>query len=441
MVAPLKVNERVIGAIVVESPQSEAFLSSDEILLHTFASHASLAIQNANLFRERSLAYQDLARQQEEILRSHRTLQALFNGITDGLYIVDHNLRVVAINQAEIKRLGQTADALIGQHCDASIWGEAAPMMSEIVLDTFETGNENNWVSQTDTSRRGPFTDRDVRTYPIFLTPASVSPSAQTEKRGEVSQVIILAQDVSEKRQLQASLFRSANLAVVGRLASSIAHQINNPLTVIIANSQLMELDEDPASPDFPIIQHIVEAGVQIRQIVQNLLDFSTQDSYDLFETDIQATIEDALALVAHPLRKTNIEVVKEINLFTPVIASASHLKLLWMNLLLNARDAILERKEEGIIKIRTKPVEAGQIRVQIIDNGIGILPEYNEHLFRPFFTTKSPGQGLGLGLYTCRTIVEYHQGQIKLENNQDGPGVTVSVLLPLQPNSGLQNP
>jgi len=434
MVAPLKVNESVIGAIMVESPHPDAFLSGDEILLHAFASHASIAIQNANLFRERSVAYQNLAHQQEEILRSHRTLQALFNGITDGLYIVDHDLRIVAINQAEIKRLNRTADTLIGRRCDASIWAEAAPMMSKIVLDTFETGSENNWISQIDTPRPGPFTDRDVRTYPIFLTPTSAS--SPQEEKGEVNQVIILAQDVSEKRQLQASLFRSANLAVVGRLASSIAHQINNPLTVIIANSQLMELDADPVSPDYPIIQHIVEAGTQIRQIVQNLLDFSTQDSYEWFETDVQATIEDALALVAHPLRKTNIEVVKEMNVFKPIIASASHLKLLWMNLLLNARDAILERKVEGTINIGTESIGADQIKVQIKDNGIGLLPEYQDQLFQPFFTTKSPGQGLGLGLYTCRMIVEYHQGQIRIENNQDSPGVTVSVILPFQLNS-----
>jgi GAF domain-containing protein len=122
LVAPLKVNEKVIGAISVESPRSDAFLSGDEILLNAFANHASIAIQNANLFRELSSAYRDLAYHQAEILRSHKTLQALFDGITDGLYIVDQDMRIIAINEAEASRWDKSPEALVGQSCDATLW-------------------------------------------------------------------------------------------------------------------------------------------------------------------------------------------------------------------------------------------------------------------------------------------------------------------------------
>lgn len=429
LIAPLKVNERVIGAISIESPRPDAFLSGDETLLNTFANHASIAIQNANLFRELSLAYRDLAQHQAEILRSHKTLQALFDGITDGLYIVNEAMQIVAINQAEAKRLGVSPESLIGRACDASLWGEAAPALTSIVMNTFATGHEGNWESQADAFQRGSFVDRAVRTYPIFLPFATNSLPEEAEKR-RVGQVIILAQDVSEKRQLQASLFHSANLAIVGRLAASVAHQINNPLTVIIANGQLLELE--PESPDYPVMQDIVESGMQIRQIVQNLLEFSTQESYDWFETDIQKTIEDGLALVAQPLRKSNIEVVKQINDIPPIIASASHLKLLWMNLLLNAHDAIVEKGQTGTIEIFAGQTPAGQIKVQFVDNGGGIAPEHQKRLFQPFFTTKPPGQGLGLGLYTCHTIVEQHRGQIEVYSQPDQPGTTVTVIFPI---------
>ncbi len=422
-----------VGVLELGSEKPGSFSTDDMRLVQVIAAQATTAIENARLYEEVRQRLQQLAHQQEEILRSHRTLQALFDGITDGLYIVDRHLRIVAINQAEAKRLNRTPESLLGQICDASLWSEAAAAITTIILNTFETGSEGNWESQTDSPHRGPFTDRDVRTYPIFLAPASPTPLSQQKKAAKVSQVIIFAQDVSEKRQLQASLFRSANLAAVGRLASSIAHQINNPLTVIIANSQLMQLEADPDSLDYPVIQDIVEAGTQIRQIVQNLLDFSTQDSYEWFETDIEETVEDALALVAHPLRKSNIEVIKQIDRLHPIIGSASHLKMLWMNLLLNARDAIIERGEKGCVRIIATRPEPNFIQVQIVDDGKGISPEYQKHLFRPFFTTKSPGQGLGLGLYTCRTIVEYHQGYITINNNQDGPGATVTVIIPLQ--------
>ena len=422
LIAPLKVYGVIIGAISSESPRPHAFHVGDETLLNTFASHASVAIQNANLFRDLSSAYLDLASKQEEILRNNRTLQALFDGITDGLYIVDRNLRIVAINQAEAKRLDKTVESLIGQTCNASLWGETSGAIIKIVQDTFKAGEERNWESQIETGKRGPFTDRGVRTYPIF------------DAAGKVSQVIIFAHDVSEQRRLQASLFRSANLAAVGQLASSVAHQINNPLTVIIANTQLMQMDTDPASPDYSIITDVAEAGTQIRQIVQNVLDFSTQESYEWFETDVEETINDALNLVAHSLRKSKIVVEKKIPNLPAIIASASHLKLLWMNLFLNARDAIFATTNtEGKIEIVAEQIDPQHIQIRIRDNGIGIPREYWDHLFHPFFTTKSTGKNLGLGLYACRSIVESHKGQIEIDSPAGDFGTTVTVSLPTQ--------
>lgn len=426
LVAPLRIGGAVIGAISVKSPRPEAFHPNDETLLNTFASHASIAIQNANLFRDLSSAYTDLSSKQEEILRSHSTLKALFNGITDGLYIVDPDLKIVTINQAEARRLGTTPEALVGRLCDEALWGEAASAaLSQIVLKTFETGQEGIWENQIDVDNRSLFAGRNVLTYPIFTA------------AGQVSQVIIFAQDVSEQLRLQASLFRSANMAAVGQLASSVAHQINNPLTIIIANSQIMGMDADPNSPDLAMIKHIEEAGTHIRKIVQNLLDFSTQDSYDWFETDVAETIEDALTLVSHSLRKSDISVDKRLDDMPIIIASASHLKLLWMNLLLNAREAIDAGEQKGQIRVVAAQTNDNTVQVKIIDNGIGLPMPHHDRLFHPFFTTKSSGKNLGLGLFTCGAIVEVHQGQIELNNNTDGPGAVVTVSLPISAADG----
>jgi len=422
MAVPLATNDGIIGVLSIESPQPNAFLATDETLLKTFASHASIAIQNANLFRDLSIAYDDLSQQQEEILRSHSTLQALFNGITDGLYITNKDLEIVAINRAEAQRLNQLPEKLVGCICNESLWAEATPAMTKLVQDTFATGQQGTWASQTNTPNRGPFTDRDVQTYPIF------------DAAKQVRQVIIFAQDVSEKRRLQASLFRSANMAAVGQLASSIAHQINNPLTVIIANAQIMGMEEDPDAQEYAMLQYIEEAGGHIRQIVQNLLDFSTQESYEWFETDLAKTIDDALILVTHSLRKSNIQVEKEIEEDIFIMASASHLKLLWMNLLLNARDAISTNVDAGMIKISVaQPDQNKEVIVEIIDNGTGISQEQRDHLFHPFFTTKTGGKHLGLGLFTCQAIIEAHHGKIGIETTPTGQGTTVTVTLPIE--------
>jgi two-component system NtrC family sensor kinase len=427
LAAPLWTGHTVSGAIAVMSPRPEAFQAGDETLLKSFASHASIAIQNANLFRDLSSAYKDLSSKQDEILRSHSTLQALFNGITDGLYITspdpDRMLRIVAVNQAEARRLNTSPGALIDQLCDRQLWGEATAAVTRLVNDTFATGQEGIWDSQVDAGRRDIFNDRDVYTYPIF------------DANGNVAQVIIFAHDVSEQRRLQASLFRSANMAAVGQLASSVAHQINNPLTVIIANAQIMEMDGDPNAPDYSLIKHIEEAGVHIRTIVQNLLDFSTQESYEWFDTDLLETIDDAMTLVSHSLRKSEIQVVNRLESLPLITASASHLKLLWMNLLLNARDAIMARpshEDPGQVILSCETPDNETVQIRLTDNGVGLPLDQRERLFHPFFTTKSSGRNLGLGLFTCRAIVENHHGQIELENITNGPGVVVTVTFPV---------
>ena len=425
MVAPLLVADAVIGAICIHSPFADAFSANDERFLASFASHAATAIQNANLFRDLSSAYSSLARQQKEILHEKTTLRALFDSITDGLYIVDPGLRIVAINRHEALRLGATSpDSLLSRRCDESLWGEVAPEIGRMVEDTIRTRHETN--SEVKTDGRGPFAGRDVRTYPILGA------------SGEVEQVIILAQDMAEKRWLQASLFRSANMAAVGQMASSIAHQINNPLTVIIANTQMMQMSIDPESPDYPVISDILQGGIRIGQIVRQFVDFASPEDYDWGEVEVEDPINSALTFTARSLHRSNISVVRERNELPQIIASSSQLTVVWMNLLLNARDAIVARRgvaseqEPGRIEIRTTQPDAGHVRVEIVDNGEGIPDGNRDRLFHPFFTTRPPGKGMGLGLFTSRKIIECHQGHIQMDANPAGPGTVAAVTLPL---------
>ena len=102
------------------------------------------------------------------------------------------------------------------------------------------------------------------------------------------------------------------------------------------------------------------------------------------------------------------------------------------MNLLLNARDAISAAERIGKIEIVAAETDSNHVRIQIIDNGIGIPYQHRDLLFHPFFTTKPTGTNLGLGLYTCRAVVETHQGQIEIESLPDGPGTIVTVILPV---------
>jgi PAS domain S-box-containing protein len=378
----------------------------------------AIAIENARLFENLASAYIDLAQSREKILHSRNTLQVLFDGIADGLYILDQNLTIIALNQVEAERQGYRPSELIGKSCLSLAWTQAAPELLNRIKESLETGRETTWISPENETE--PYLkDQEFRIYPI------------RNRIGHIEQVVVFGQDVSERRRWQASLFRSANLAAVGQLAGSVAHQINNPLTITMANSQLLLLETQPTSEAYQLTNDILKAGVRIQKIIENLLEFSNQETYFFVEADLIETIEGALALVARSLKKDRVELVKNYEVQPKLSASVSHLKLVWMNLLLNARDAVVGYTNQPVVSISTQAISEREVKVVIADNGCGIAEKDFERLFRPFFTTKPVGKALGLGLYSAHAIVERHHGQI---NAYSQPGITTTfeVILPL---------
>jgi two-component system NtrC family sensor kinase len=415
---PLISRDRLIGVLTLGHYDLPGFADSHVHWLSVFCDQAAIAIENARLFENLASAYIDLAQSREQILHSRNTLQVLFDGIADGLCILDQDLTIKALNQVEAARQGYRPEELVGKSCLSLDWAKAAPELLERIKESLETGRETTWISSENETE--PYLkDREFRIYPI------------RNRIAQIEQVVIFGQDVSERRRWQASLFRSANLAAVGQLAGSVAHQINNPLTITMANSQLLLREIDPNTEAYELASGTLKAGERIQKIVENLLGFSNQETYFFVEADLIETIEGALALVARPLQKDRVELIKNYEARPKLSASVSHLKLVWMNLLLNARDASVGFTDHPQITISTQAASEREVKVVIMDNGVGIAEKDFERLFRPFFTTKPVGKALGLGLYSAHAIIERHQGQINVFS-QPGVVTTFEVILPL---------
>jgi len=227
---------------------------------------------------------------------------------------------------------------------------------------------------------------------------------------------------------------QAGKLAAIGQLAAGVAHEINNPLTAINANAQMLKMVMPVEDENFESVDLIVRAGERAAKVVRGLLDFARQEQYSFTTGDLNESIQEALDLVNYQLQSAKINIRKELDPSLPsVVASWEHLKSVWLNLLLNARDALLHTNEDRQLEIIGRANKDGQtVQVLVHDNGKGMTSAETLHIFEPFYTTKGPGQGTGLGLATCHRIVEQHGGEITVASKVN-EGTTFLITLPIQ--------
>ncbi len=235
-------------------------------------------------------------------------------------------------------------------------------------------------------------------------------------------------QDLQDAQQ---QLAQSAKLASIGELAGGMAHEINNPITSILALSSHMSEDKNAAalSPrNRKNLQLIARQAERVARLVGGLLSFSRQSQLHLSTLNIRELLETAFDLVQYRLKDGAIIVRREIEPgLPPVVGDASRLTEVFVNLLSNALDAM---PRGGTLTLRAwLSPEDGAVRVEIQDSGEGIPPEHLPRIFDPFFTTKAPGRGTGLGLSISHGIIKDHGGEI-WARSEPGLGTTLALSL-----------
>ncbi|MBM4422690.1 MAG: GAF domain-containing protein [Chloroflexi bacterium] len=227
-----------------------------------------------------------------------------------------------------------------------------------------------------------------------------------------------LQRSVEALQSAQAQLVQAARFTAVGELAAGVAHQINNPLTTVIADAQLMLKATPSDSPIYPSAKAIFQAGWRAQRVVQRLMNFSRPDDGELVPTDVNETVMEALDLVGAHLTRGGADLRVELDPNLPyVLANGHQLEEIWVNLLMNARDALADDRP-GVVIVSSRVAASGDnIEVSVADNGRGISEADARQIFTPFFTTKEGGRGNGLGLSVCQTIAHNHGGDITFES------------------------
>jgi signal transduction histidine kinase/CheY-like chemotaxis protein/GAF domain-containing protein len=461
--ALLRFRGRQIGVLGVASVRPSAYTAEDGRLLQIAGTQMATVIQNARLFQEVESARQ-------VILQSRDTLRTLFDGILEGIYIVDRDNVILAINRTQADWAGKGFGELVGS--PARLAFPSSRRSLDLIRETFRTGELMSCTERQRLSSEGEdehqargsahrWTEWEIHTYPVMRSethdpsgngaakrqpsrasrPSLGNGGAQAEPSEpvssatgagrEVDRVVVVVRNVTEERLLEASLVQSEKMAAIGTLAAGFAHEINNPMTVISANAQILSEEIPARHPYYSSVELIDRASKRASRIVRNLLDFSRSEGFESVPTDVNLSLGEAVSLVETQLRKANVQIVCELEpSLPPIWASPDHLHVVWLNLLLNARDAIEEKGDEGTIQV-TSHRRDDRIVVRIADTGVGMSVEMLKHAYEPFFTTKGPGRGTGLGLFTCYRTLERHGGDIRVDS-LEGEGTVFRISLPI---------
>jgi two-component system NtrC family sensor kinase len=404
-VAPLRAHGMTLGALAVAARADRPFSTQDLWLISTVAMQAAVVLTNSRFF--------SLLRQGKE------EWETTFDALSEGIALVDAAGRVTRANRALSGLAGVPLASLVGREFIPTLFtsSEAA----DAVIEGARRGEARPPVLI-----QSPRLNRTLR-----LAAAPLPTDAGT------ASVVVMVEDVTDQRALEAQLIQNDKMAAVGQLVSGVAHELNNPLTSIAGLSELLLEQQRLPEDSREHLRIIHEQADRAGRIVANLLTFARKGAPEQAEVDLDDVAQRTTLLIQAELRLRGIELERRQGEPAVVRGDRYELQQVLLNLLTNAVHA-LERQPAGAP--RAILVETGRDNqeavVRISDTGPGIPPPLIGQIFTPFFTTKEPGQGTGLGLSISYGIIESHGGHLSYAPAEGG-GSSFTIRLPLSEGGG----
>jgi PAS domain S-box-containing protein len=339
----------------------------------------------------------------------------------DAISIIDRETQLfVDVNGAWERQYGYSRDEAVGLLGPKDVTAE--PSATQAALAQVMSGGSVCRHLRWHRSRAGAVFPVEIHAGPHTLRGRQV--------------VVAMIRDVSERVRLETQLRQADRMASVGALAAGVAHEINNPLSFVIANLEHLarSLQGGPGAPDVAALGKVVEEAQEgarrVRQIVRDLKTFSRPDEETLGVVDVAAAVQTSLRLLANPLVH-RAQLHRELSAGLRARANEARLGQVFVNLISNALDALPHRPaEQNQVRVEVRRGAPGEVVVSFSDNGQGIPAELHSRIFDPFFTTKPVGEGTGLGLSICQGIVTSFGGRIEVQS-APGQGSTFRVVLP----------
>ena len=421
---PMRVKGETRAILATGRRQDGEPLNSEDVeMLVALAGQAASAIEAARLLSE-------LRKKVAEVERLQQTNENILESSRVAILVLDAEGRVQNGNRELEQMTGVGRDEAIGRPISELY---SLPLVREIEQLIARAGEEG--VSRT---YRSSITNRKGDKVRVNITLSSLHERPGGEGATERSGWVVTLDDVTEHVQLEERLLRQDRLAAIGLLASSVAHEVNTPLTGISSYAQILLEGMDPSDPRHDLLLKIEKQTRRASSIANSLLNFSRGGQDAMEALDVNEVLEEALTLFEPQLRGEKLRLIRKLEGNLPrVTGHRGKLQQVILNLLLNARDAM--EPDGGTITVGLRRA-GSRLVLEFSDSGCGIAEEDLARIFDPFYTTKSRGKGTGLGLSLSYNIIREHRGEIGVESRK-GEGTTFTIELPLDRRSSLARP
>jgi two-component system NtrC family sensor kinase len=406
MGVPVKIGDRLVGVLSVHTRREQGFSEEDLATATTFAAEAALALENAHLY--------------EEVRSGRDFLESIARNSADTI--------VTTGVDGHINYASPGAEAMLGYRPDE--------LQDRPAADLYAGGaDEARAVTRRlETEQQITHYETTVRAKDGRLLDVDASISILREAGGARTGTISVIRDVTEHKRMEANLRQSEKLSAMGSLLAGVAHELNNPLAILGCHAQLLKQSaaelglRDRAT-------RIGEAVDRCSRIVRNFLALARQAPPERGRVDLNGLVREAVELLRYSLRVDGVEMALDLAPDLPLLWADGHqLQQVVINLGSNAHHALRQTSPPRRLTFTTR-VDAGGAAalLRVADSGPGIPAAVRARIFEPFFTTKPVGQGTGLGLSLCQSIVADHGGAIEV-TSEPGEGAVFSIRLPVEP-------
>jgi two-component system, NtrC family, sensor kinase len=401
---PCRIRDHTVAVLGLGKTVDGDYLSSDDVeLVQTIAGYVAIALDNSQL-------YSSLEQKAVEVARLKDFSENIVESLNVGVLAVDLLGTVDAWNSRMEQLIGVSRGEAVGKPFSLLL-------PQDLVAEIDARGDEELVT--------GIYKHRLAHQGRTVVLNVSITPLVG--KSGEKIGRLLLFDDVTQRERMEEQMSQTEKLTSLGLLAAGVAHEVNTPLAVISNYIQMLARQMPEDDPRHSIIEKIVKQTFRASEIVNNMLNFSRTGPSELADVDVNRVVEETLSLVAHPLKTSQIQVVKQLSeSLPPVRGSANKLQQVFLNLFLNARDAM---PLGGMLEVRTS-AHNGSVEIEVADTGNGISREHIHKIFDPFFTTKAGARGTGLGLSVSYGIIKEHAGKIDVRSTP-GRGTSFHVEFP----------